>query len=135
MAVKEIVKGHCGDSKCTYDVYTKEKIDELLNATKDYATLTGVLTIPTGKSEVYIDLPENEIPKGFTSLNSVVIAKAYSLTEAEQPTWAYTDKIQVYHSLTVWDGSTTESLRVVLRDLASAEGMPITYKIVLMKIA
>lgn len=31
MATKEIVKGHCGDSKCTYDVYTKEKMDELLN--------------------------------------------------------------------------------------------------------
>lgn len=31
LATKEVVKGHCGDSKCTYDVYTKEKTDELLN--------------------------------------------------------------------------------------------------------
>lgn len=30
MATMEIVKGHCGNSKCTYDVYTKEKVDELL---------------------------------------------------------------------------------------------------------
>ena len=31
MATKELVKGQCGISKCVYDVYTKEKTDELLN--------------------------------------------------------------------------------------------------------
>lgn len=30
MASKDLVKGYCKESKCEYDVYTKEKIDELL---------------------------------------------------------------------------------------------------------
>lgn len=43
LATMEIVKGHCGDSKCTYDVYTKEKVDELLlnqntNVTDEYSS-------------------------------------------------------------------------------------------------
>lgn len=43
MAIKETVKGHCGDSKCTYDVYTKEKIDK---------TLTGQILNDIDLSEV-----------------------------------------------------------------------------------
>ncbi len=30
MASKDLVKGYCKESKCEYDVYTKEKVDELL---------------------------------------------------------------------------------------------------------
>lgn len=30
MASKDLVKGYCKESKCAYDVYTKEKMDELL---------------------------------------------------------------------------------------------------------
>ncbi len=30
MASKNLVKGYCKESKCEYDVYTKEKTDELL---------------------------------------------------------------------------------------------------------
>lgn len=30
MASKDLVKGYCKESKCEYDVYTKEKMDELL---------------------------------------------------------------------------------------------------------
>jgi hypothetical protein len=29
--MKETVKGYCKESKCEYDVYTKEKIDDLLS--------------------------------------------------------------------------------------------------------
>ena len=34
LATREVVKGRCSDSKCLYDVYTKEIVDELL-AEKD----------------------------------------------------------------------------------------------------
>lgn len=46
MATKDKVKGYCKESKCEYDVYTSDKVDELL-ATKPNAS--NVYT----KSEVY----------------------------------------------------------------------------------
>jgi hypothetical protein len=85
LAVKDIVKGHCGDSKCTYDVYTKEKIDELLveaNARLDnvyvkdnFAVLEGnyegvVFAEPTNGALKMVDYPE-----GFTVNNTVIISK------------------------------------------------------------
>lgn len=42
MATMEIVKGHCGKSKCNYDVYTKEKIDELLKDKVNTAVITEI---------------------------------------------------------------------------------------------
>lgn len=35
MASKDLVKGYCKESKCEYDVYTKEKMDELLEGTTE----------------------------------------------------------------------------------------------------
>ena len=32
MAIKDIVKGICNITRCKYDVYTKERTDELLEA-------------------------------------------------------------------------------------------------------
>lgn len=46
MASKDLVKGYCKESKCEYDVYTKEKTDELLNTKADS---TNVYT----KTETY----------------------------------------------------------------------------------
>ena len=42
MAIKEIVKGLCPITRCKYDVYTKEKIDELVPGKitgKDYSEI------------------------------------------------------------------------------------------------
>ena len=43
MAIKDIVKGICNITRCKYDVYTKEKTDELLE-TKANADTTTVTT-------------------------------------------------------------------------------------------
>ena len=41
MAIKDIVKGICSTSRCKYDVYTKEKIDEMTKVSnKDYSEVT-----------------------------------------------------------------------------------------------
>ena len=85
LAVKDIVKGHCGDSKCTYDVYTKEKVDELLAEANErlnnvyvkdnFAVLEGnykgvVFDAPTESALKMIPYPE-----GFNVNNTVIISK------------------------------------------------------------
>ena len=45
MAIKDIVKGICNISRCKYDVYTKEKIDEMLIGTVLYQNAEGSNTI------------------------------------------------------------------------------------------
>ena len=46
MANKDLVKGYCKESKCEYDVYTKEKMDEILTA-KDNTIQTLNTTLET----------------------------------------------------------------------------------------
>lgn len=46
MAIKDIVKGICSTSRCKYDVYTKDRTDELLG-TKANANVTVVKTTET----------------------------------------------------------------------------------------
>lgn len=47
MASKDLVKGYCKESKCEYDVYTKEKMDELLEDT------TGMIGDKYSSSSTY----------------------------------------------------------------------------------
>lgn len=51
--MKETVKGYCKESKCEYDVYTKEKIDDLL-------------------SKIPISYTKNEIDTTVQSLNTSI---------------------------------------------------------------
>lgn len=41
MAIKDIVKGICNITRCKYDVYTKEKIDEMLAGEVVYENKSG----------------------------------------------------------------------------------------------
>lgn len=63
MATREVVKGHCGNSKCTYDVYTKEKVDELLAAKDNEITALNsemeTLQTKTNIREETINIPFN----------------------------------------------------------------------------
>ena len=54
MASKDLVKGYCKESKCEYDVYTKEKMDELL---KEISTgMTGDESISIYESKSFEEL-------------------------------------------------------------------------------
>lgn len=63
MALKEIVKGICDVTRCKYDVYTTEKIDELL---EEKQSSIEVDTIPTENSS-------NPVESGgvFTALKEI----------------------------------------------------------------
>lgn len=89
LATKDTVKGHCGTSRCTYDVYTKEKVDELLNGKassnnvyvkNDFAVLEGIVTVKAGSVGYTKTLP---YPEGFTQENTVVISRILGDTEPE----------------------------------------------------
>lgn len=100
LATREIVKGHCGNSKCTYDVYTKEKVDELLsneiNKVNDTLKLkketmqltfnyvlkanykevkTGTITVPVTfyKDGAMVSLEEIELGIQYTGLAEPVV--------------------------------------------------------------
>ena len=92
MAVKDIVKGICNLTRCKYDVYTKERTDELLNevnttlGTKanssdvyvkgDFATITKALKMDsTGE----IGSTGVNFPNGFTPDNSIVISTLHKV--------------------------------------------------------
>ena len=68
LAMREVVKGHCGDSKCTYDVYTKEKIDEMsLNL---QVLVSGEITIAANGSETASFI----LPENFTNKNTAILS-------------------------------------------------------------
>lgn len=70
--IKEIVKGLCHKTKCYFDVYTKEAMDEKLAKCKakgDFAVLTGSITISNGSGSASVDYPE-----GFSQSNCVPVA-------------------------------------------------------------
>lgn len=78
MASKDLVKGYCKESKCEYDVYTKEKADELLNAKvniSNFAVLTGNVTVPSSSGGTSGTVNTNvNYPTGFTKDNCAPIA-------------------------------------------------------------
>lgn len=116
MAVKDIVKGHCGDSKCTYDVYTKEKVDELLNK---YEVLTG--TITSGMNNI-------AYPEGYTKDNCIVISLAM---QYDSGPWEYQyahNDIEISCLVKLTDSN------IYLQD-NNMGATTRNYKIVLMKIA
>lgn len=102
MAIKETVKGHCGESKCTYDVYTKEKVDELLNEkvssdnvyVKDnYAVLEGIATV---KAHTVGQTTTFDYPEGFTQDNTAVLSKLLGDAEGEELYFSTSENITVW---------------------------------------
>lgn len=76
MAIKDIVKGICAITRCKYDVYTKERSDELFKIKGDFAVLTGSLD----KNDS-IATKQINYPNGFTKENCVitsVLTRPYS---------------------------------------------------------
>ena len=103
MAVKDIVKGICNITRCKYDVYTKERTDELLEVkanseevnatmgtkansedvyTKEEATTTflgkGDVAVLTGNLKIEGDnavaVASIKLPEGFTKENCLLIS-------------------------------------------------------------
>lgn len=104
MAIKEIVKGICNITRCKYDVYTKEKTDELLNnkanttdvdlnylAKKNIFVLTGDLEVSDGGITSAI----KSYPKAMSLENCAILCVLTQPYNANGPTdyWAY-DNVQ-----------------------------------------
>lgn len=84
MAIKDIVKGICEITRCKYDVYTKEKTDELLENKADsinvYAKgdFSVIRTTIVDKGDLTTVEKEVDLPEGFTKDNCVIISAMYS---------------------------------------------------------
>ena len=83
MAIKDIVKGICNITRCKYDVYTKERTDELLKTKLtssdvyvkgDFATVIANITIGDDGLLGNVTVP---FPDGFTKDNCIVISTMY----------------------------------------------------------
>lgn len=84
MAIKEIVKGICSLTRCKYDVYTKEKTDELLESKANISDVNAVdskivtLTASgTVNSESNICGIKFNYPEGFNKDNTMVLSVMY----------------------------------------------------------
>lgn len=137
LAVKDIVKGHCGDSKCTYDVYTKEKVDELLAEVKqnNIFTSTGTITIPANEREGRVKIL---LPEGFTTTNSVPISVGYSIGDNEHAFWYFgslqnTDSECINTSYVIYIND--EPNVSIQLGVANETDITANYKVVFMKIA
>lgn len=75
MAIKDIVKGICNITRCKYDVYTKEKTDELLEE------VNTTLGAKANSSDVYTKTETDDLLD--TKANS---SNVYSKTETYSQT-------------------------------------------------
>lgn len=50
MATKNLVKGFCKESKCEYDIYTKERIDEMIASIESGIPTLTFDDVPTENS-------------------------------------------------------------------------------------
>lgn len=87
MALKDIVKGICSTTRCKYDVYTKEKTDELLETKANksdldskFALLTGTIT----NDGTQVIQAEMLYPEGFNYGNCVVISSMLESNTGEE---------------------------------------------------
>lgn len=86
MALKEIVKGICGVTRCKHDVYTKEKMDELLEEKANVSEVNEIykkdnFAVIEGGLEGLVFQEEQDqcavsinYPEGFTWQNCVVVS-------------------------------------------------------------
>lgn len=122
MAIKEIVKGICGTSRCKYDVYTKEKMDELLSEERAYTdgtseeiigAVTAMLQMVPEIAMINVTLTgevgtqvrtEVSYPEGFSKDNTNVVSIMekwnQELLEDETVThyWVSSSQIKVFAS-------------------------------------
>lgn len=144
MAVKDIVKGICETSKCNYDVYTSEKVDELLDdlvASNRFAVLEGTLTLEASESSgssktTQLDI---EFPEGFNRQNCICLCVGASKHEDQ---YSYgiglTSSLQMVTGsypryVTLGTNSDNTKIRLSVSN-PSTTSASIYYKIVLMKI-
>ena len=93
MALKDIVKGICDITRCKYDVYTKDRTDELLNTKanvndtynkgkmdealteklnkSDFAVITGTMEVGANNTGT----ADHPYPDGFTVWNTYVMTQ------------------------------------------------------------
>lgn len=133
MALMDIVKGICATSRCKYDVYTKEKMDEILSDTyvkDDYAVIE--LNDVAVATQHLVDYPE-----GFDYNNSIVVSLAYKQTDEVIPdSWKYPGEI-VYETSATTPYVVLSPQKIIIKDSGNAVMHPeanISYKVVLLKI-
>lgn len=136
MAVKDKVKGICGTSKCNYDVYTSEKVDELLDK---YAVLSrNNINVGTDGSFVW----DFAYPEGFNENNTVVVSMGNKLHFIETTPTEYTSFGDVWYATNDYGGLRTQSVNLFNNyiqyfgriELYSGFAETADIKIVLMKI-
>jgi hypothetical protein len=143
MALKNIVKGICGTSRCKYDVYTKERTDELLEEKtnksevylKDnYAVLENSIIFPAGEYGGVVNI---EYPTGFTKNNCIPISIMYKHDGVWRNCMTYSyggDTITVKRVIPQVELRDTITVRITLNERTETETTQYT-KVVLMKIA
>ena len=129
MALKDIVKGICETTRCKYDVYTKEKSDELLAEKQNKMTVDTTPTEnssnPVGSGGVFKALSEKanasnfailtgtmtqtgtqtiekdiEYPEGFNKNNCIVVSSMLDMvTETNEEKWSYGSAMDNYSML------------------------------------
>ena len=138
MAIKDIVKGICNVTRCKYDVYTKERTDELFKVKGDFAVVTGEITMENATGKVIVNYPD-----GFNKDNTVVISYGQTGINSGGPLDAINFGFGV-HSLDYMSGSlprnvalTSTNIEISIRNPLddTAGSRTYNYKIVLMKIS
>lgn len=133
MALKDIVKGICDITRCKYDVYTKEKVDELLSEKANVSEIytKGNFAVINFTNTAKKQVSEVNYPTGFTMDNCVVISVSMNYegfwTTTFMDSVAVQDYIQPVVLLkenTIW---ITEQYSYFTEKTS-------TYKIVLMKV-
>lgn len=82
MAIKDIVKGICNITRCKYDVYTKERSDELFFVKENLAYITGTILTSSPTHSI-------EYPSGFNKDNCVVLSVMLKKTSLSTACWTY----------------------------------------------
>lgn len=161
MASKDLVKGYCKESKCEYDIYTKEKTDELLNTkanssdvytkseannlldtkinTGNFSVLTGSITVPAGSDGTVGTINTNvSYPTGFTNNNCVPIAVGFKKQSDSnyiyEPSSTNTSGAYVKGYFNGYITMSSSNM-VIYNSNSGNSALNLNYKIVLMKIS
>ena len=89
MASKDLVKGYCKESKCEYDVYTKEKIDSMM-AKYGYNTVAAnVINLKT-TGTYYCDANTTNVPQN-TKVGQIGYLQVFNNSDTQYVTQIFTN--------------------------------------------
>ena len=134
MAIKDIVKGICNVTRCKYDVYTKERSDELFKLKGDFAILTGTLNVSDAANGTVVwNVP---LPEGFDFQNTVIFGLTTQPIADANTMWKHNNNLGavgdveaalLYNTVTVVLYTTGRF------DKVEFKGEGVNFKVILMK--